>query len=278
MLYIVLLGPVALIALWVLFDLLAKKRRNSRRARLQSTPLSHTQQQLLIENFPLYRKLPIDLQKRLEAHIQVFIDEKVFVGLAGFEITESVKILIAAQACLLILNKSTNYYPSFETILVYPEAYVVETTEQDGLLRSTVMSTRAGESWQHGPIVLAWDQVVYGARDDRDGHNVVMHEFAHKLDEENSRMDGLPVLASDTQYKSWSLILNKEYKKQQKKADHGSADVIDHYGATSPAEFFAVVTETFFEKPTKLKHDHPQLYQQFSEFYQLDPCRWQEHN
>jgi Mlc titration factor MtfA (ptsG expression regulator) len=142
------------------------------------------------------------------------------------------------------------------------------------MLQITGTSTRAGESWHRGPVILAWDHVLQGARDSRDGHNVVMHEFSHKLDEENAAMDGLPLLPTAEQYQQWSQILNAEFNVQQQKWADGVDDVIDSYGATSPAEFFAVVTETFFEKPHQLENQHPQLYEQFKQCYLLDPKQW----
>lgn len=230
---------------------------------------------LLEREFVLYRKLPSEQRRRLEGHINIFLHEKVFVGCNDLQITDEVRLLIAAQACLLILNKRTDYYPGFETILVYPDTFVVPVTQQDGLLVSNTVSAHLGESWHRGPIVLAWDQVLLGAQYERDGHNVVMHEFAHKLDEENWNMDGLPVLPNVDQYASWKQVLTEAYERLQAEVDQGKPDVIDAYGATSPAEFFAVVTETFFEKPGLLKQQYPALYEQFSIYYQLDPLQWE---
>lgn len=271
MIYLVLLFPVVVYGLYRLLSYFLEKRKQQRREKLIAESFPPIWRQWLIADFPLYQKLPADLQKKLEGHIKVFVSEKVFVGCADFEITDEVKVLIAAQACILILNTGDDYFPGFETILVYPETYVANVTHQEGVLHTNTVSARAGESWHRGPVIVAWDQVVRGAQDDRDGHNVVMHEFAHKLDEENHRMDGLPVLSDNSQYKSWAEVLSREYERLCNHHD----DVIDAYGATSAAEFFAVVTETFFEKPAQLKKKHPELYQQFCLYYQLDPVLWQ---
>ncbi|WP_439134901.1 zinc-dependent peptidase [Pseudomaricurvus sp.] len=271
MIYLVLLTPIAVYLLYWCLVRLLKHRKQQRRLALRAEPFPQRWQQWLQSDFPLYQKLPVDLQRKLEGHINVFLNEKVFVGCADFEITDEVRVLIAAQACILILNTGDGYFPGFETILVYPETYVANVTHQEGVLHTNATSARAGESWHRGPVIVAWDQVVRGAKDDRDGHNVVMHEFAHKLDEENNRMDGLPVLSDRSQYKEWARVLSKEYERLCQHHD----DVIDAYGATSAAEFFAVVTETFFEKPTQLKREHPKLYQQFRLYYQLDPVEWQ---
>lgn len=227
-----------------------------------------------MEDFPLYTKLPSDLQIKLEGHINIFLSEKKFFGCNEFVITDRVRLLIAAQASLLIINKAIDAYSTFQTILVYPDVYLAPATRQEGAVQSSDLSVRAGESWQRGPVILAWDHVLQGARESRDGHNVVMHEFAHKLDEGNSAMDGLPVLTKGSHYGDWAKILGDEYKKQQQKMADGESDVIDSYGASSPAEFFAVVTEIFFEKPRELKREHPKVFEQFQLYYQLDPTDW----
>lgn len=276
MLYLILLSVPAAVLVWHLTGKFKRRRQQGRRLALQQQPLQAHWQAILQEEFALYRKLPLESRTKLQGHIQVFLDEKVFVGCNGMDVTERVKLLIAAQACLLILNKPTDYYPGFESILVYPDTFVVPVTTRDGLVHSETVSVRTGESWHRGPVVLAWDQVLQGARDDRDGHNVVMHEFAHKLDEENWSMDGLPVLPDPKQYAPWKQVLTEAYEQLHRAIERDKYDVIDDYGATSPAEFFAVVTETFFEKPRQLQQQHPELYDQFKAYYRLDPVCWSE--
>ncbi|WP_339723331.1 M90 family metallopeptidase [uncultured Paraglaciecola sp.] len=274
--YLLLSLPLVLLFAWFFLDKRNKKQTELKRQRLRTQPLPPEYLAILQNEFPLYLRLPNELQNILAGHIQVFLDEKDIVGRDGLEITDRIRVLIAAQACLLILNRPGNYYPGFRSILVYPSTYVASSTRSDGMLHITDTSTRAGESWHRGPIVLAWDHVLQGARDSRDGRNVVMHEFAHKLDEENAAMDGLPLLPTAEQYQQWSQVLNAEFKVQQQKWAEGVDDVIDSYGATSPAEFFAVVTETFFEKPHQLERHHPQLYDQFKQCYMLDPKPWSQ--
>lgn len=274
MLYLILLSVPAAVMVWHLNNRFQLRRRQRRREHLRNSPFPEAWRDRLRDEFGLYGKLPTDLRNKLEGHIQVFIDEKVFVGCNGFEVTEQVKLLVAAQACVLILNKAPDYYPGFETILVYPDTFVVPVRRQDGLIHSVSVSAHTGESWHRGPVVLAWDQVLMGARDERDGHNVVMHEFAHKLDEENWNMDGLPVLPNPEQYGPWKAVLTQAYERLHCAIERDKPDVIDDYGATSPAEFFAVVTETFFEQPRQLKLQHPELYDQFKAYYLLDPVQW----
>lgn len=277
LIYCLLSLPVVGIFLWYFIQQRRKVIRIQRRDKLKKQVVPTQWQELLSNEFSLYNKLPDDLKETLTSHMQVFLDEKEIVGRNGFEVGENVKVLIAAQACLLILNRPGDYYPGFRSILVYPETYIANSTHSEGMLQITSTSTRAGESWHRGPVILAWNHVLQGARDSRDGHNVVMHEFAHKLDEENASMDGLPLLPTVSQYKQWSEVLNAEFKIQQQKLADGVDDVIDSYGATSPAEFFAVVTETFFEQPHQLTRLHPLLYDQFKQCYKLDPIKWKNH-
>jgi Mlc titration factor MtfA (ptsG expression regulator) len=274
LIYFLLSLPILIMVTWFYLDKHNIKKRELKRIQLRAQPLAPEYLHILQTEFPLYLRLPDELQRKLAGHIQVFLNEKDIVGRNGLEINDKISVLIAAQACLLILNRPGNYYPGFRSILVYPDTYVASSTRTEGMLHITSTSARAGESWRRGPVVLAWDHVLQGARDSRDGHNVVMHEFAHKLDEENAAMDGLPLLPTPGQYKQWSQVLNADFSVQQQKLADGAKDVVDSYGATSPAEFFAVVTETFFEKPHQLEHQHPQLYEQFKQCYLLDPKQW----
>jgi len=146
----------------------------------------------------------------------------------------------------------------------------------DGPVEAHEDSIRSGESWHRGPVVLSWQDVLRGTSNQSDGHNVVLHEFAHKLDEENEIMDGLPVLRDSSHYAEWAEVLSKEYESFQIRVNRRSNSVIDAYGAESPSEFFAVATESFFEKSLQMKQKLPDLYQQFKKFYNLDPAEWRE--
>lgn len=223
---------------------------------------------------PLYRALPDSLRAQLHGHVNVFLEEKVFVGCGGIELTDEMKVTIAAQACVLLLNRITDYFPGFTTILVYPDTYVAREVMSDGLLETVEEQARAGESWHRGPVVLSWEDVIRAAADEFAGENVVLHEFAHKLDEENERLDGLPVLNDRSQYESWAKVFEQEFDSLQRSVERGEATMLDSYGADSPSEFFAVVTETFFERPKELSSEHPQLYEQLRRFYNVDPASW----
>lgn len=181
-----------------------------------------------------------------------------------------------ASACILLLNRQPKYYPTFRSILVYPGAYVARQSKRDGVISVVQDELRLGESWQRGPVVLAWDHVLHGALDAKDGRNVVLHEFARKFDEADGSMDGTPILNQTSHYVSWARVMHPEFERLIKKAKKGRKTVLDHYGAASPAEFFAVLTETFFEKPKALKRKHPELYEEVRSFYQVDPLEWRD--
>ena len=222
---------------------------------------------------PYYKYLTPEEQQELHGHIQVFLHEKEFEGCEGLKITDEIRVTIAAQACILLLHRQTDYFPLMKTILVYPHHYFAYTTKRQagGFVQEGVQA-RLGESWQRGPIVLSWDDVMRGAADPNDGHNVIFHEFAHELDSESGAMEGAPDLPQATMYTAWSRVLGYEYKKLLDDIQRNHHHLIDTYGAVSPAEFFAVVTEAFFEKPVQLKRHHPELYEQLRGFYHQDPA------
>lgn len=249
-------------------------RVRARRNRLFQEPLSPDQITILENNVPLYTRLPKELRESLQGCINYFLDEKVFIGREGLEITDEVRLIVAANACLLIVNTRKKRFPGFETILVYPDTYIAREVSYDGLVEIHKYSTRAGESWYRGPIVLSLTDVVRGSSNKQDGHNVVLHEFAHKLDEENEGMDGLPVLRENAHYKEWAEVLTLEYDEFLDRVDQGKNKVIDEYGAVSASEFFAVATESFFEKPEQMRKRLPELYQQLQTLYGLHPAEW----
>jgi Mlc titration factor MtfA (ptsG expression regulator) len=173
-----------------------------------------------------------------------------------------------------LLHRQTDIYPRLITILVYPTAYLAKAVEPIG--SSTALegeAIRLGESWSSGVVVLSWDDVRAGASDIHDGQNLVLHEFAHQLDREDGAINGTPLLDQRSQYVAWARVLNSEYERLQRDSQLGRATVLDEYGATNPAEFFAVATECFFEKPRVLRKRHPELYDELKTFYRQDPAR-----
>ncbi|HEY0469789.1 MAG TPA: M90 family metallopeptidase [Polyangiaceae bacterium] len=247
--------------------------KNRRREALRAQPLSVEERAILDKNIPYLSSLNAEDRAELEALVRIFVAEKSFEGCGGLLLTDEIKLTIAGQACLLLLHRETDIYPNVDAILVYPSAYRVPSEEHDGLVVVQGDQTRLGESWQRGLVVLAWDHVLSGAAQPRDGQNVVLHEFAHQLDGENGLMNGTPELHTRARYTSWAQVLGDEFDELAQRLHAGRSSDIDPYGATNPAEFFAVLTEMFFEKPRALKQRHPELYAELSEFYQQDPAQ-----
>lgn len=249
--------------------------RNRRIKQLAVMPFPDEWERILEKNVSLYRYLPDALRAQLHNDIKIFISEKFFEGLGGLAITDEIKVTIAAEASMLLLNKINSDYPKLASILVYPGAYVTQqSTAVGGGVYIEGQSVRLGESWQHGSVVLAWDNVRQGAVNAQDGHNVVLHEFAHQLDQEDGIADGAPILGKRSSYATWARIMSKEYEHLMSNVEHHKKSVMDKYGATNPAEFFAVATETFFEKPRQLKKKAPDLYDELKGFYNVDPVEW----
>ncbi len=270
--FLLIMLSVALLAGSVYFAF--RRWKVSQHKKLFTQPLSPSQRDMVQRNVALYRKLPEQFRPELEGNIQIFLHEKRFIGCAGLEITDQMRLTIAANACLLLLTRKNHCFPGFRNLLIYPQSYQVPQTSHHGDIQVKHISHRAGESWYRGPVVLAWEEVLQGSINDQDGFNVVLHEFAHKLDEENALMDGLPILREAENYKDWATTLNREYLAFKTRVKNGKNTVIDAYGATSPVEFFAVITESFFEKPKQMKNKIPKLYQQLSIYYGLDPAQW----
>jgi Mlc titration factor MtfA (ptsG expression regulator) len=231
--------------------------------------------QLLENNIQVYRSLPMPLRLQLRRLIKQFLHQKHFSGAGGLVITDEIRVTIAAEACMLILNRRSGVYPQLRYIIVYPTAFVVQRGNMD---RTGVVDPGArgllGESWQNGKVILAWDSVLHGARNFVDGKNVVLHEFAHQLDSESGGADGAPLLGGASSYGTWASVLSEEYQDLQADSRRGRRSLMDHYGATNPAEFFAVATETFFEKPRQMAKHHAELFETLKAYYRIDPRQW----
>jgi len=267
--FILALAGVAGIAVMARFQL-----RRLRRRKLLATPPPSTWLPILETTLPMIGEMSGEHKRQLFGKMQVFLSEKNFEGCGGQEITEEIKVTIAAQACMLLLGRETSIYPKLKTILVYPHTYQ---GGQKGMFGGdNGESARLGESWECGVVVLSWNSVKGGARNFEDGHNVTFHEFAHQLDQEDGAADGAPILEERSAYATWAHVFNHEYKALVKLTRRGKKDTMDRYGATNPAEFFAVATETFFEKPRQLKSKHPELYEELQYYYKIDPVDWAE--
>jgi len=229
-------------------------------------------QQILHDNLPYYARLPENLRQRLQQRILWFLHEKTFVACGGLQLSDEMRITIAAEACLLTLHQTGNDYARLRFIYLYPSAYKAANREVTAAgVVSEHTQHRLGESWHDGKVVLSWDDVSRGSSNFGDGENVVLHEFAHQLDQASGDSNGAPLLRSAQSYQQWAKVLAHEFEALQQDARHGHRSTMKHYGATNPAEFFAVATEHFYEQPEAMQQQHPQLFQQLQTYYGLDP-------
>ena len=248
--------------------------RTRRRERLFVSGLPERQQTILERNVPLLRRMPAALRQELHGHVNVFLDEKRWLGCGGLELTEEMRVTIAGYACLLLLNRETGYFPGFSSIYVYPDTYLVDDVEYDGEVEIHGRDARAGESWPGGPVILSWRDVRDTIEGAADGQNVVLHEFAHKLDEEHPDVEGLPALTSAAHYREWADVMTRAWESLEETIARHERPAIDEYALTSPAEFFAVATESFFEQPDAMKKQFPEVYEQLRKYFCVDPATW----
>ena len=241
--------------------------------RLPTGPIPDAWPGIVERNVPLARGLSSEERERLLRLAQIFLADKHFEGSGGLTLTEEMKVTIAAEACLLLLHLEGPCYPTLRTVLVYPHGFVPKAAGSRGTGQVVPPPVRLmGESWGDGVVVISWDDAVRGARNPDDGENVVLHEFAHQLDAEDGITDGTPILAPGA-LRTWGGVLSEEYERLRRDIAEDRGSALDEYGATNKAEFFAVATETFFEKPVQLEREHPELYGQLRQFYQQDPAR-----
>jgi Mlc titration factor MtfA (ptsG expression regulator) len=250
--------------------------KNHRRKEIQARSFPDEWLKMIKRNVAFFERLSASDKAELLGHIQIFLSEKNFEGCAGQEITDDVRVTIAVQACLLLLHRKSNYFPRLLTILVYPSTYLVE---EQRPVTSEIWEegkhARLGETERRmGSMVLAWDAVKSGAADPSDGKNVVLHEFAHQLDYENLAADGTPALATRKQQLAWREVMRTEFASLRAAEATGIPTLLDIYGATNAAEFFAVSTEAFFERPVMLRAQHPRLYSELQNYFQQDPVEF----
>lgn len=217
--------------------------RRHRRAKVFCSPLPERHRRILEQNLPIFRRMPEALREQLGSHVNVFLGEKRFLGCGGLELTEEMQVTIAGHACLLLLNRKPRYFPGFTSIFVYPDTFLVDDVEYDGEIEIHGRDARAGESWHGGPVIVSWSDAVRSFAGESDGQNVIVHEFAHKLDEENPDVEGLPILASKEHYHEWKDVFTRTWESLEETLETLEDPAIDDYALTSPAEFFAVATE-----------------------------------
>jgi Mlc titration factor MtfA (ptsG expression regulator) len=254
-----------------------------RRARLRARPFPAAWRAILRQRMPAYARLPADLQLCLKGHVQVLLAEVPVIGCAGFEVDDEVRVLVAAQAALLLLGRPGGGFVGLKRVLVYPAGFVVQREHTDALgLARVQRQALAGESHARGDVVLSWADVQDGAAVPDDGRNVVLHEFAHQLDQAHGGANGMPWLPGAPHAKGWrraraarwAAVMQAEFAALGERVARGAPGLIDPYGATAPAEFFAVCTELFFERPQALAEAHPRLYAEFADAFRVHPLSW----
>lgn len=249
--------------------------RKRRREKHLKSRLADDQRLAMHRFAPLAAHLPDPLRARHEGIVQVLLHEKTYEGADTQEITEEIRLCIAAQAALLQLREGADYYPGLDTILVYPDAFTVDHDEYDeetGLV-SSEEAELSGESWTRGVVILAWADVEREARA-RDGFNVVLHEFAHQLDDQTGTADGTPLLPNAGLAERWAAAFQPALEKHRALVRKDRHLLFDEDSAESPTEFFATAVELFFEFPVDLKQEYPAVYAVLAEYLELDPAGW----
>lgn len=249
--------------------------RERRRQRVLEEPFPSEWRDHLRANMKHYGYLTGEEQERLEQMTQVFVAEKHWEGCGGLELTDEIRVTIGGQACLLILGLGHDLYRDVETILVYPSTVVPKRVDEPMFAAPRVVPELPpvpviGEAHGRGPVILTWDAVRRGGIHPERGHNVVYHEFAHKLDRVDGLIDGTPPLPSREAHRRWVEVCTREYEVLVDQASRGLPSLLDPYGATDVGEFFAVATEYFFDMPVRMADEHPELYGVLREFYGQD--------
>lgn len=268
---------IIVVVAFVVFGIKLKRKREL--LSFLEKRLTDEQVATLKKRFPRFKSLPEEYRTKLEGYTNLLIHDKRYEACGGLpEVTDEMKLLISAQAALLLVGlPKHHFYPRLKSILVYPGAFHDRGRRRFGI-HDEDRGTLLGESWETGSVILSWESVLAGARNADDGMNVTIHEFAHQLDQADGAADGVPILGSRDAYKQWSEIFQREYEELVDEVNdrRGPEPFLDPYGATNPAEFFAVASETFFEEPRELEEEHPELYEQLRTYYGLDPASWPE--
>ncbi len=266
---------VALALLWTGWLLAGPTWQRWRRHRIGGRPFPAAWRDVLRRQVPLASRLPADLQLQLKRRMLVFIADKPVIGCRGLQVTEAMRVVIAAQACLLLLNHRGEGFPNLRQVLLYPDTFVVDRVAPAGAgVLQEQRRALAGESWSQGQVILSWADVQDGAAAPDDGRNVVIHEFAHQLDQESGVANGAPWLGRRERYERWSRVLGAEFEQLRQRLERGEPTLLGDYAATEPAEFFAVASEVFFEQPQALAAESPALYRELSTYYRVDPLSW----
>ena len=246
-----------------------------RRRQLREQPFPAAWDDVLAANVAIAGRLAPPMQARLRELVQVFVAEKRWEGLGGLEMTDEIRVTVAAQACVLLLGRDHELYEDVESVLVYPTTVVAPPRPRRFFEISPTPVDESGDAlhgqaFLRGPVILAWDRVLAGGRELVRG-NVVYHELAHKIDMVDGVIDGTPPLAGKSARRRWAEVCEREFLALRARVDAGVPSFLDDYGATNEAEFFAVVTEAYFTRPDLLRAHEPALHGVFRDFYRFDP-------
>jgi Mlc titration factor MtfA (ptsG expression regulator) len=249
---------------------------NRRRKKIIALPFPTSWEEIVRRNVAHYCMLNAAERSHLCKLIQVFIAEKYWEGAGGLILTDEIRVTISAQACLLLLGLPHDYYRNVQSIIVYPST-VVPPQRQLGFFENSPSPVKPrrpiiGQAFLQGPVIIIWDAALRDGRHPESGHNVIYHEFAHKLDMLDGFADGTPPLRDGAQYADWTRICSSEYRRLKHDAARGINSFLNAYGATNEAEFFAVVTEQFFDQPHSMIQNAPDLYRILAEYYRQDPA------
>lgn len=245
--------------------------KNWRRRRiLQRYPIPQAEWRAALSRLPLLDGLRADESERLRQLATLFLHEKSLEAVRGLQLSDAMRLDLAAQAALPILNLGMDWYDNWVSLVLYPNEFASrqEWTDEAGVVHSR-REIRSGEAWDHGPVVLSWADVA--ASGNCDGYNAVIHEMAHKLDMSNGAMDGCPRLHWDMRTADWRAAFKPAYENFSRRVDGGEDTALDPYAAEAPEEFFAVVSEIFFEQPALLIQEYPLVYAQLAAFYRQAP-------
>lgn len=244
-----------------------------RRRKLMCEPFPAEWRAVLEQNLACYQRLSDDMRRQLEARTRVFLHEKHWEGVGGLELTDEMRVTISGLACFMVLGLPEEYFSNVLSVLVYPSAYVAR--ERHVLPSGIVIEggqARMGEAWYRGPVILSWEDVLDGGREKTSGANLVFHEFAHQLDMQNGRtIDGTPPLPTRALADRWPVVMEAAYQQLLHECRGSGRPLLDCYGCTNRAEFFAVATEAFFCRPAALSTRHPELYDLLHAYYQQAP-------
>lgn len=229
--------------------------------------------QQCLSSTPVLQTLGRQEQHRLRKLATLFLQHKTISGAGGLIVDSAMRVSIAAQASLLILNLDLDYYRGWSEIIVYPDSFITERSELDanGLVHDS-KRVLAGESWARGPVIISWSDANSSNRHGRPS-NVIIHELAHKLDMLNGVANGMPPLHANMRRERWTTNLAQAYENLEQQLRLFGYSDIDPYAAENPGEFFAVLSEVFFEQPEKLNSVYPLAYEQLAQFYRQDPIQ-----